>query len=63
MIMIPFCREVICSRSRTVSLLPVAQHIRREASQSVESQTEHKLPGGEMYQHKPRDLATLQKKL
>jgi hypothetical protein len=30
MIMIPSCREVICSRSRTVSLLPVAQ--RREAS-------------------------------
>jgi len=55
--MIPSCREVICLRSRTVSPLPVAQRIRREVSQSVETQTEHKLPGG-THQHKPRDLAT-----
>jgi hypothetical protein len=55
-IMIPSCREVIYSRNRTVSPLPVAQRIRREVTQSVETQTEHKLPG--RHQHKPRDLAT-----
>jgi hypothetical protein len=55
-IMIPSCREVICSKNRTVSPLPVAQRIRREVTQSVETQTEHKLPG--RHQHKPRDLAT-----
>jgi hypothetical protein len=40
-----------------VSLLPVAQRIKREVSQSVETQNEHKLPG-ERHQRKPRDLAT-----
>jgi hypothetical protein len=62
-IMIPSCRAVICLRSRTVSPLPVAQRIRREVSQSVETQTEHKLPGGRDASAQAPGLSDVKKKL